>query len=60
MKIVLKYQEPETKVEGYKFSAVYDETEMKEALAELQAARKYGYEIICWTLVHDEDVEYVL
>jgi len=60
MKIVLKYQEPETKVDGYKFSAVYDETEMKEALAELQAARKYGYEITCWTLVHDEDVEYVL
>lgn len=60
MKIILKYQEPETKVEGYKFSAVYDETEMKEALAELQAARKYGYEITCWTLVHEEDVERVL
>ena len=60
MKIVLKYQEPETKVDGYKFSAVYDETEMKEALAELQAARKYGYEITCWTLVHEEDVERVL
>lgn len=60
MKIVLKYQEPETKVEGYKFSAVYDETEIKEALAELQAARKYGYEITCWTLVHEEDVERVL
>lgn len=60
MKIVLKYQEPETKVEGYKFSAVYDETEMKETLAELQAARKYGYEITCWTLVHKENVERVL
>lgn len=60
MKIILKYQEPETKVDGYKFSAVYDETEIKEALAELQAARKYEYEITCWTLVHDEDVERVL
>lgn len=60
MKIILKYQEPETKVDRYKFSAVYDETEIKEALAELQAARKYGYEITCWTLVHEEDVERVL
>lgn len=60
MKIILKYQAPETKVNGYKFSTVYDETEINEALAELQAARKYGYEITCWTLVHDEDVERVL
>jgi len=60
MKIILKYQAPETKIEGYKFSAVYDETEIDEALSELQAARKYGYEITCWTLVHNEDVENVL
>ena len=60
MKIILKYQAPGTKVNGYKFSAVYDETEIKEALAELYAARKYGYEITCWTLVHDEDAESVL
>ena len=60
MKIILKYRAPETKIEGYKFSAVYDETEIDEALAELQAARKYGYEITCWTLVHNEDVENVL
>lgn len=39
MKIILKYQAPETKVEGYKFSAVYDETEVKEALAELRGAQ---------------------
>lgn len=60
MKIILKYQAPETKVDGYKFSAVYDETEIDEVLAELQAARKYGYDITCWTLVHDEDAERVL
>lgn len=60
MKIILKYQAPETNVNGYKFSAVYDETEINEALAELQAARKYGYEITCWTLVHDEDAASIL
>lgn len=60
MKIILKYQAPETNVDGYKFSAVYDETEIDEALTELQAARKYGYEITCWTLVYDEDVESIL
>lgn len=60
MKIILKYQAPETNVDGYKFFAVYDETEINKALAELQAARKYGYEITCWTLVHDEDAESVL
>ena len=60
MKIILKYQAPETNVDGYKFSAVYDETEINEALAELCAARKYGYEITCWTLVHDEDAASIL
>ena len=39
---------------------LYDETEIDEALAELQAARKYGYEITCWTLVHDEDAASIL
>lgn len=60
MKIILKYQAPETNVDGYKFSAVYDETEINEALAELYAARKYGYEITCWTLVHDEGAVSIL
>ena len=60
MKIILKYQEPETKISAYQYSAVYDDTEVKEALEELQPARKAGYEITCWTLVHDEDVEHVL
>lgn len=60
MKIILKYQAPETNVDGYKFSAVYDETEINEALAELYAARKYEYEVTCWTLVHDEDVASIL
>jgi hypothetical protein len=60
MKIILKYQVPGTKINGYKFSAVYDETEIDEALAELYSARKRGYEITCWKLVHDEDVESVL
>lgn len=60
MKIILKYQAPETKIDAYKFSAVYNETEISEAIEELQAARKYGYEITMWTLVHEEDVERVL
>lgn len=60
MKIILKYQAPKTKIDAYKFSAVYDETEIAEAVEELQAARRYGYEITMWTLVHDEDVEHVL
>ena len=60
MKIILKYQAPETNVDGYKFSAVYDETEINEVLAELYAARKYGYEITCWALVHDEDAASIL
>jgi hypothetical protein len=60
MKIILKYQAPETHLDAYKFSAVYDETEISEAVEELQAAKRYGYEITMWTLVHDEDVESVL
>ena len=60
MKIILKYQAPETKLSAYQYSAVYDETEIKEAVEELHAARRVGYEITCWVLVHDEDVESVL
>ena len=60
MKIILKYQAPETHIDAYKYSAVYDETEIKEAVEELQVARRYGYEITMWTFVHDEDVERVL
>lgn len=60
MKIILKYQAPGTNLDAYKFSAVYDETEVSEAVEELQSARRYGYEITMWTLVHDEDVEDVL
>lgn len=60
MKIILKYQAPETHLDAYKFSAVYDETEVSEAVEELQSAKKYGYEITMWTLVHDEDVSDVL
>ena len=56
MKIILKYQAPETHLDAYKFSAVYDETEVSEAVEELQSARQYGYEITMWTLVHNEDV----
>lgn len=57
MKIVLKYQVPETSIKGYKFSAIYDESEVREAVEELYSARKFGYEITLWTLVHDEDAE---
>ncbi len=60
MKIILKYQAPATNLDAYKFSAVYDETEVSEAVEELQSARRYGYEITMWTLVHDEDVFDVL
>ena len=56
MKIELQYKEPETQISAYIFSAVYDETEITEAVAELTAARKSGYEITIWRLVHDEDV----
>lgn len=57
MKIVLKYQAPGTNIKGYKFSAIYDESEVREAVEELYSARKFGYEITLWTLVHDEDAE---
>ena len=60
IKIILKYQAPKTNIDAYKYSAVYDETEISEAVEELQAAKRYGYEITMWTLVHDEDVEHVL
>lgn len=60
MKIILKYQEPETTLNAYKYSAVYDESEIKEAIEELSAARRMGYEITKWLLVHDEDVERAL
>ena len=60
MKIVLKYQEPETRIAAYQYSTVYDLMEAEEAVEELQAARNAGYEITCWKLVHDEDVERVL
>lgn len=58
MKIELQYKEPGTTVAGYVFSAVYDanEKESKEAVEELIAARKAGYEITIFRLVHDEDV----
>ena len=57
MKIVLKYQAPGTNIKGYKFSAIYNESEIREALEELYGARKFGYEIIFCALVHDEDAE---
>jgi len=60
MKIILKYQAPKTNIDAYKYSTVYDETEIAEAVEELQAAKRYGYEITMWTLVHDEDVDRVL
>ena len=60
MKIILKYQEPETHIDAYKFSAIYDESEIKEASEELEAARRVGYEITQWSLVHNEDAERIL
>lgn len=56
MKIELQYKEPETQIAGYIYSNVYDESEVKEAVEELEAARRAGYEITIWRLVHDEDV----
>lgn len=56
MKIELQYREPGTQIAGYIFSAVYDETEIKEACEERKAAERQGYEITIWRLVHDEDV----
>ena len=60
MKIVLKYQAPETNLDAYKFAAVYNTSEIDEAVAELKAARRFGYVITLWQLVPDEDVESVL
>lgn len=56
MKIELQYKEPGTQIAGYIFNAVYDETEIKEAYEEYDAAERNGYEITIWRLVHDEDV----
>ena len=56
MKIELQYKEPGTKVAGYIFSSVYDESESAEAVEELTTARNAGYEITIFRLVHDEDV----
>lgn len=56
MKIELQYREPGTQIAGYIFNAVYDETEVKEALEERYSAERRGYEITIWRLVHDEDV----
>ena len=60
MKIILKYQAPETNLNAYKFSAVYETAKAKEAVAELKAARRVGYEITLFQLVPDEDVKNVL
>lgn len=58
MKIELQYKEPGTQIAGYIFNAVYDATEKeaKEAVEEMQAAKRAGYEITIFRLVHDEDV----
>lgn len=56
MKIELQYKEPETQIAGYIFNAVYDETEIKDAREERDAAERAGYEITVWRLVHDQDV----
>jgi uncharacterized protein with von Willebrand factor type A (vWA) domain len=58
MKIELQYKEPGTQIAGYIFNSVYDATEkeVKEAVEEMQAAKRAGYEITIFRLVHDEDV----
>ena len=56
MKIELQYKEPETQIDGYVFSAVYDAEDIKEAREERDAAERAGYEITIWRLVHNEDV----
>lgn len=56
MKIVLGYKEPGTQIAAYMYESVYDESEVKEAVEELNAAKEHGYEITRWQLVHDEDV----
>ena len=58
MKIELQYKEPGTQIEGYVYNAVYDATdeEVKEAVEEMLTAKRLGYEITIFRLVHDEDV----
>jgi len=56
MKIELQYKEPGTQIKGYIFNAVYDTTEVYEAIEEREAAERAGYEITIWRLVNDEDV----
>lgn len=58
MKIELQYKEPGTQINGYIFNSVYDATEKdsKEAVEEMLAAKRHGYEITIFRLVHDEDV----
>lgn len=60
MKIILKYQEPKTNIDAYKFCEVFDETEIDDAREELEAVRNAGYEVTRWSIVHDEDVYKVL
>ena len=55
MKIELMYKEPGTQISAYMFRAIYDESEIEEACAELAAAERLGYEIAIWRLIHDED-----
>lgn len=58
MKIELQYREPETQIAGYIHNAVYDATEkdFKEAVEEMLAAKRHGYEVTIFRLVRDEDV----
>jgi len=60
MKIELSYREPGTEISGYIFNSVYDATEKdsKEAVEEMQAAIRAGYEVTIFRLVHDEDVTF--
>lgn len=58
MKIELQYKEPETHINGYIFNAVYDEKDVIEAVEELKAAKRAGYEITIWRLVHNEDATF--
>lgn len=58
MKIELQYKEPGTQISAYIFNSVYDATEKgsAEAVEEMQAAQRAGYEITIFRLVHDENV----
>lgn len=55
MKIELTYREPETQIAGYFHTEFYDESEIDEAMEARQAVVDYGYEIVHWRLLHDED-----